>query len=142
MTNQKILKKIPLRAERRALVKACAERLKERLEAATDNNAESEWVVYDYLKNVHPNISYQVRGYGKWVDVDNSDDETGLIGITHISQETQNFVNSITEALSKEYPTVSIIWSEAAGNLVHFDISFHPNLNPKERWWRHESKYN
>ena len=138
------IKKLPSRPERRVMVQACASSLKEQLEVSTDNNAGSEWVVMDNTNNAHPNIAYQVRSYGEWLDVELDDDEDGtaLIGVTHISEDTQDFVNAITEALSKEYPTVSIIWSEAAGNWLNFDVSFHPNLDPNYRWWRHESVYN
>lgn len=136
-------KKPPSMPERRVMVQACANRLKEQLESSTDDNAGTEWVVMDNINNAHPNIAYQVRSYGEWLEVELDDEHsTALIGITHISEDTQDFVNAITEALSKEYPMVSIIWSEAAGNWLNFDVSFHLKLDPNYRWWRHESIYN
>lgn len=137
-------KNLPSRADRRMMVQACADSLKTQLEAAADNNTNTEWVVFDHIDNVQPNISYEVRSYGIWqdVEIDDNEDGFGLIGVTHISQETQDFVNAITEALYKQYPMVSIIWSEKAGNWLEFDVSFHPSLDPSYRWWRHESIYN
>jgi hypothetical protein len=129
--------------ERWKMVQDCANSLTSQL-TAHEGNHEAKWEVAEYQHRSSPSIDITITNYGDWYDVDygDADNDSNEAFLTHIAEHTQDFINSVTEALSKQYPMALASWGESEGNVLKFEVAYHPNLDPSYRWWRHESIHN
>ena len=130
-------------AERWQMVQDCATSLKTQL-CAHEGNHEAKWEVVEYKDQTSPSISFTVTNYGDWYDVDygDADNDSNEAFLTHISEHSQDFINSVTESLSKKYPMALASWNESEGNKIMVEVAFYKNLDSSRNWWRYESIHN